>query len=62
MARRLPRRLEHIRSAEQVAQEHKAADKACGREWECACGACNTARRVEVTLAKLGAERLRVEG
>lgn len=28
-----------------TAKEHKAADAACGREWECRCGACNIERR-----------------
>lgn len=33
-----------IRSAEEIANEHKKADEACGREWECACGACRRVR------------------
>jgi hypothetical protein len=28
-----------------TAESHKAADLAMGRQWECACGACNIARR-----------------
>jgi hypothetical protein len=30
---------------EETAKSHQAADKACGRKWECACGACNIARK-----------------
>jgi hypothetical protein len=32
------------RWAAATAIEHAAADKRCGREWECACGACGTIR------------------
>lgn len=28
----------------EVAEQHKAADAACGREWVCGCGACRSAR------------------
>ncbi len=27
-----------------IAREHEAADKACGREWCCACAACRSLR------------------
>lgn len=38
-----------IRSVKQESDSHKAADKACGRKWECACKACTIQRRKEQT-------------
>lgn len=33
-----------LRPANVVAQEHADADRACGRNWVCACAACRIAR------------------
>jgi hypothetical protein len=30
--------------AQQVAKSHQEADKTCGRDWVCACGACQIVR------------------
>jgi hypothetical protein len=35
--------------ARETAKKHAAADRACGREWTCQCGAC---RRTRVLSAK----------
>lgn len=37
-----------IRPVAEVAAEHAIADKACGREWECTCGACNIQRKKDL--------------
>lgn len=29
-----------------TAEQHKAADVACGREWVCTCGACRIVRKI----------------
>lgn len=32
----------------ETAARHEAADKACGRDWECTCSACHLARKDEL--------------
>ena len=44
------------RSATEIAAEHRLADEACGREWSCACGACNTIRAASL-LGSMTSER-----
>lgn len=41
-----------IRTAEEISAEHKAADARCGRDWECACAACNQQRQAEAKQQK----------
>jgi hypothetical protein len=47
-----------------VAAEHRAADAACGRDWQCSCAACVVERRGfailasrDVTVSKMGVDR-----
>ena len=36
-------------SDEEIAKEHAAADRRCGRKWECACAACRKIRKEATT-------------
>lgn len=44
-----------LRSATDVAVEHVAADRACGREWVCACAACRATRATMKSAPKIAA-------